>query len=241
VSAPCEEGDTLYRNVGPGNFQVTTTLARLAAPSRGTLGFGAGFIDVDNDGWLDLFVANGHLNDVRPLGMPYQMPPQLFLNDGRGGFLDRSAAAGPYFVTPWLGRGAAFGDLDNDGDLDIVVTHLGRPPAVLINDTEPRGHFLSLSLRPRRGGVPCVGARVTAEFGNQRLVRVLAAGTSYLSTSDSRMLIGLGKAMRADRLQIRWPSGASQEWKDVEADWFLEVQEGNETLRPFSHSTNRNP
>ena len=152
-----EEGDTLYRNAGPGNFQVATTQARLAAPSRGKLGFGTGFLDVDNDGHLDLFVANGHLNDVRPLGMPYQMPPQLFHNDGRGAYSDLSAAAGPYFQGRWLGRAAAFGDLDNDGDLDMVVTHVGGPPAILINDTEPRGHFLSLALRPRVGGGPAPG------------------------------------------------------------------------------------
>jgi hypothetical protein len=236
-----EEGDTLYRNASTGDFQVTTTLARLAAPSRSKLGFGTGFLDIDNDGTLDLFVTNGHLNDVRPLGMPYQMHPQLFCNDGHGRFVDRSAEAGPYFQALWLGRGAAFGDLDNDGDPDIVVTHLGRPPAVLINETEPRGHFLSLTLLPSRGRGPCVGARVSAEMGGRRVSRILAGGTSYLSTSDHRMLIGLGQARRADRLEIRWPCGATQVWTGVNADQFLEVREGNSSLRTASHLATRVP
>jgi hypothetical protein len=226
-----EEGDTLYRNVSSGNFQVTTTQAHLSAPSRGTLGFGTGFLDADNDGHLDLFVTNGHLNDVRPLGMPYQMAPQLFHNDGHDNFHDLAPLAGPYLQAKWLGRGTAIGDLDNDGDLDIVVTHLGRPPAVLINASEAVGHFLSLSLRPRRGSRPCVGARVIAEADGRRLVRFLAGGTSYLSTSDSRVHIGLGEARQLDRLEIRWPSGMTQEWTRIDADRFLEAREGKEELR----------
>jgi hypothetical protein len=229
-----EEGDTLYRNVGTGDFQVTTAVARLMAPSRGTLGFGTGFLDADNDGRLDLFVANGHLNDVRPLGMPYRMSPHLFRNDGRGGFADVSATAGDYFRGAWLGRGAALGDLDNDGDTDAVVTHLGRPPAVLINESSPRGHFLGLVLKPKRGAGPCVGARVSAEAGGRRLVRDLAGGTSYLSAADSRILIGLSEASRVDRLEVRWPSGARQEWRAVAGDLWLEAVEGKPELRPAS-------
>jgi hypothetical protein len=234
-----EEGDTLYRNVSPGNFQAATANARLAAPSRGTLGFGTLFLDVDNDGWLDLFVANGHLNDVRPLGMPFQMPPQLFLNDKRGAFIELSERAGWYFREKWLGRGAALGDLDNDGDLDLVVTHLGRPPAILINETEPRGHFLSLALRSRAGAGPCIGAVVIAEWGDRRIVRVLGGGTSYLSASDPRVHLGLGQKARIDRLEVTWPSGARQEWNNVEGDWFLEAEEGRPALRRLSSSGDR--
>ena len=134
-----EEGSTLYRNAAPGRFVIETSRARLLAPSRSKLGFGTGFLDYDNDGRLDLFVANGHINDVRPLGIPYAMNPQLFRGVGRGRFVEVSSKAGPYFRADWLGRGAAFGDLDNDGDTDIVVSHIGRPPALLLNETTPRG------------------------------------------------------------------------------------------------------
>jgi hypothetical protein len=236
-----EEGDTLYRNAGPGDFQVTTTRARLTAPSRGTLGFGTTFLDVDRDGRLDLFVANGHLNDVRPLGMPYRMPPQLFWNDGKGAFLDLSSESGDYFQGHWLGRGAAVGDLDNDGDEDIVVTHVKDPPAVLRNDTTKHGHFLSVTLRPRRGAGPCVGARVVAEVASRRLVRFLAGGTSYLSANDSRILIGVGDASRIDRLEIRWPSGKIHAYTNVEVDQFVQAREESPTLQPIADPLHPNP
>jgi hypothetical protein len=212
-----EEGDTLYRNVGPGRFQVTTSRAGLTAPSRAVLGFGVGLLDADLDGRLDLLAANGHINDVRPLGMPYAMPPQLFRNVGGGRFADISASAGEYFLGRWLGRAAAFGDLDDDGDPDAVITHLGRAPALLRNDTPRRGHVLALELAAPGVGRRPVGARVSIQVGGHRIVRELAAGTSYLGSSDPRILVGLGGADRAERVEIRWPSGRVQAWDTLEA------------------------
>jgi hypothetical protein len=213
-----EEGDTLYRNVGPWDFQVTTSRARLAAPSRRVLGFGVGFLDADLDGRLDLLAANGHINDVRPLGMPYAMPPQLFHNRGDGRFAEVTATAGDYFRGQWLGRAAAFGDLDDDGDPDAVITHLGRPPALLRNDTPREGHFLSIELRANGLGRRPIGARVTAFAAGRRIVRELAGGTSYQASGDPRLPIGLGGAPRVERLEVRWPSGRVQVWEDVAAD-----------------------
>jgi hypothetical protein len=242
-----EESSTLYRNVAPGLFQVATARARLAVPSRDKLGFGTGFLDADNDSRLDLFVANGHVNDVRAVGMPYAMVPQLFHNIGHGRFADVTYTSGDYFQQPWLGRGAAFGDLDNDGDTDFVVTHIGREPALLRNDSAPRGHYLRLKLIASGRSHSPVGARVSVQTNRDvtsptaprpaaprvhlpgwSQTRVVAAGTSYLSASDPRVLFGLGTRSRVDRLEVRWPSGRVQSWTDLPADQGLEITEGSE-------------
>jgi hypothetical protein len=221
-----EEGSTLYRNVAPGRFAVETARAGLLVPSRSRLGFGALMIDVDNDGYLDLFVANGHINDVRTIGMPYGMEPQIFRNLGNGRFRDVSSEAGVYFREALLGRGAAVGDLDNDGDADIVVTHLGRCPAVLRNETMPRGRALRLSLVGRAPGRTPIGAKVMVRAGSRTYNRVVAGGTSYLSASDTQILVGLGQATRADRVEVRWPSGHVDAWTDVPAEKDLLLEEG---------------
>jgi hypothetical protein len=223
-----EEGSTLYGNVAPGRFEVTTARAGLLVPSRDRLGFGAAFLDADGDGHIDLFVANGHINDVRPLGIPYEMEPQLFRNDGRGRFRDVSGRAGPPFGVPVLGRGAAVGDLDNDGDADIVMTRLGRPPALLSNETEPRGNVLRLTLVGRAPGRTPIGARVTVRAGSGTFARVVAGGTSYLSAGDTQVLIGLGRAERAESVEVRWPSGRVQSWTGLPAGGDLLIEEGQE-------------
>jgi hypothetical protein len=225
-----EEGATLYRNVGPGQFQVTTTQARLTVPTRGVLGFGVGFLDADLDGRLDLLAANGHINDVRPLGMPYAMPPQLFVNLGEGRFADVSTTAGDYFRGLWLGRAAAFGDLDNDGDPDAVITHLGRPPALLRNDTPRAGHFLTVELLAPGVGRRPVGARVSVHAEGRHIVRELAGGTSYLASSDPRILIGLGTASRVERLEVRWATGLVQTRTDLAADRSYRIRRGQPEL-----------
>jgi hypothetical protein len=235
-----EEGSTLYRNAAPRRFEVVTARAGLLVPSRSRLGFGTSFLDADNDGWLDLFVANGHINDVRPLGIPYAMEPQLFRNLGQGRLREVSSEAGAYFREPVLGRGAAIGDLDNDGDADIVVTHLGRPPAVLLNETEPRGGVLRLSLAGRAARRSPIGAKVTVNAGSMAVTRFVTGGMSYLSCSDTQLLIGLGPAARADRVEVRWPSGRIQAWHGLPAEADLLIEEGREPRpRPVAGRTAR--
>ena len=227
-----EEGVTLFRNLGQGRFEVATSRARLKSPTRGRLGFGAGFVDFDNDGHHDLFITNGHVNDVRPLRMPYQMPPQLFRNAGAGRFVDSSAGAGPYFQQEWLGRGAAFGDFNNDGRMDILVTHNATTPALLVNrsDEAHENHSLRLQLKPApRGGkaVSPVGSVVTVQFkDDKKLVRQVMAGTSYLSSHDSRLNIGIGPVAQAVGVQVKWPSGRLETWPDLPVDKLLELAEG---------------
>ncbi|RLS25676.1 MAG: CRTAC1 family protein [Planctomycetota bacterium] len=233
-----EEGATFYRNLGKGRFEVATSRARLKSPTRGRLGFGAGFVDFDNDGLLDLFITNGHVNDVRPLRMPYQMPPQLFQNLGKGRFEDNSLMAGRYFQKEWVGRGAAFGDFNNDGRSDILVTHKDGPPALLKNVTDPErvNHFIDLRLRPARVGgkeVSPVGSLVKVRLGDKRtLVRQLVGGTSYLSSHDSRLCIGLGPWKLAQSVEVRWPSGKSESWTGIKVDQIQELVEGQSAKIP---------
>lgn len=227
-----EEGVTLFRNLGQGRFEVATSRARLKSPTRGRLGFGAGFVDFDNDTHQDLFITNGHVNDVRPLRMPYQMPPQLFRNVGSGRFQDASAGAGAYFNQEWLGRGAAFGDFNNDGRVDILVTHNATTPALLLNRSDERreNHSLRLQLKPSpRGGkaVSPVGAVVTVQFkDDKKLVRQVVAGTSYLSSHDPRLYIGIGPVAQAVGVQVKWPSGRLETWPDLPVDNLVELAEG---------------
>ncbi|MFO0908034.1 MAG: CRTAC1 family protein [Isosphaeraceae bacterium] len=226
-----EEGVTFYRNTGPGQFEVATARSRLRLPTRSKLGFGTGLVDFDRDGKLDLFITNGHVNDVRPLRMPYQMTPQIFRNEGQGRFLDESRGAGPYFQELWLGRGAAFGDLDNDGDPDIVVSPNTGPPALLRNEANVKNHALQLVLVARgpkgQRVLNPVGTRVEWRQGDVRRVRVVAAGTSYLSRSDPRVTIGLGAEAGPSAVEVHWPSGRAEVFKDVAPDRWLELNEGS--------------
>ena len=155
------ESTTFYRNLGQGFFGDQTAAIGLAGPSRYVLGFGIAFLDADNDGWLDLITANGHVHDGRPQ-FPWKMPVQLFLNDGRGRVMDVTRRAGPPFQVLRMGRGLAAGDLDNDGRLDVVIVSQNEPVALFHNQTDsrpfphppPRGHHLEPRRRRRRGHRP---------------------------------------------------------------------------------------
>ncbi len=232
-----EEPNSLFRQLAPGLFQVATPDSRLAVPSRAALGFGVGFLDADSDGRLDLFVTNGHLNDVRPLGIPYAQRPQFFHNTGGGRFAEISTQAADYFQGEYLGRAVALGDLDNDGDTDLVVTHLDRPPALLLNETPRTGGVLSLSLNSVSPSGSAVGARVTVHIGDRSITREVVGGTSYLASHDRRLLIGLGDAQKPDRLEVRWPSGTLESWDALPEAAFLKLDEG----KPPAAHAGQNP
>jgi hypothetical protein len=212
------ETNTLYRNEGQG-FRDATPGSGAGASTRLMTAWGTEFCDFDNDGRLDLFVANGHVDDFswRKSGAePYQMTPQLFRNDDNGRFTDVSRWGGPYFRQWWLGRGTAVGDLDDDGDLDVVVSHQKTKSAVLRNDTKTRGRSVILKLVGRgTSNRSAFGTRVEAMGLKHKLVREVIGGGSYQSSSDRRVHIGLGQRDQIPVLTVLWPSGRVDRLKQI--------------------------
>lgn len=220
--------NTLYANLGNLAFIDDSYRTRVAATSYETLGFGTSALDFDRDGAWDIFVANGHV--LGPLQTPSEMPPQLLHNDGRGRFDDISLLAGAYFHDKWLGRGVAAADYDNDGDLDLLVTHIHRPVVLLRNDTACDRHFLGLALHtPDR--VDGMGGRIVVHLPDRELVLPLTSGGSYLCSSDSRCLAGLDSATVPPHLTIYWPSGRRDELQAPAHDRYWHIWEGADSLR----------
>jgi hypothetical protein len=217
------EGYALHRNTG--KFFVDASVAsRLAAPTKHYLGFGTAMVDFDNDGRLDLFIANGHV--LGPDLEPTQMRAQVFRNVGREGFVEVSDWAGPYFFNRFYGRGAAAGDWNNDGAVDIVVSNLNDRAALLRNDTPRRGNFLGIDLVGVRSCRSALNARAIVRVGSRNLMREITPGGSYLSDGDRRLLFGLGDAKTIDSLEIRWPSGRVEVVDRIPANRWLLLVEG---------------
>jgi hypothetical protein len=218
------EYNTLYKNNGGGFFTDMTAFYGLAQDSRPWTGWACSLADLDLDGWPDFFVTNGYVDDNHP-DVPYLEPPTLHRNMQLGDdpsarrFKIATRGVGPYFDTPHVGRGGAWGDLDDDGDIDLVINHKNGPPALLRNDT-PRGenHWVRLVLKGSRGNRDAVGARVAVEAGGRAIHRQRKGGGSMLSTSDGRLTIGVGPATVIDRLTVRWPSGAESVLEKAEVD-----------------------
>jgi hypothetical protein len=231
--------DHLWRNMGGGFFLEVSTPSKIGDAGFPYLGFGAGFFDYDHDGWLDIFIANGHVYpevDQTNTGERYLQPNQLFRNQRDGTFRETTAEAGSGFQTKHAGRGAAFGDIDNDGDLDILVNNNDGPPLLLRNSGAPGTHFVNLRLigttvnRQTKSPRDPIGATVWITTKQGRQMREVRSGGSYLSSNDLRLHFGLGEAASIDRLEVRWPSGQKQTFGPLAADRFYLLREGAKTL-----------
>jgi hypothetical protein len=221
------EYNNLYRNSGTQFLDVAYQTG-FAPPSLPLVGWGTEFFDFDNDGDLDVLVANGHVIDNVRLMRPesrYPQPKLLFENLG-GPLRDVTARHGAALAKPQVSRGAAFGDFDNDGDVDVLVLNLGGAPELLRNEGGNRQHWISFSLEGTKSPRDAIGACVSIIARGNAMMRCLSGGGSYLSASDHRLHFGMGSATKAERLSIIWPSGAEDTLENLEADGFYRVREG---------------
>ena len=222
------EFNRLYRNAGDGTFEDATFLGKLGYQTYHMSGFGARFMDYDNDGWRDLFVANGHVLDNVALfhtDTAYAEKKMMFRNE-RGKFVSAGDQFGPDFGLPRVSRGAAVADFDNDGDLDILATNNGGEPQLFRNDGGNKRHWIELRLIGARSNRDGVGARVKVVAGSLTQVDERKGGMSYQSAQDPRLHFGLGDAARVDSIEVRWPSGAVDRLSNIPADRELTIKEG---------------
>jgi hypothetical protein len=214
----------LYRNLGDCIFQHQSKTTGIAAARGIYVGFGSTFFDGDRDGDEDIFAANGHVM-YHSQNSPYRQVPLLFENIEGQRFASVGKDASTYFTTPHVGRGAATGDLDNDGRVDLVVTHSNEPIALLKNISRDENNWLQIKLRGSASNRDAVGARVVVETEAGKQSRQVKAGASYLSTSDKRLFFGLGTAKLVKRIEISWPSGSKEVRLDIPANQFIEIGE----------------
>ena len=227
--------NTLYVNDGNGYFQDRTAFAQLGAPSFAKTGFGTGWLDFDNDTWPDLLVANGSVASIEAQAragdrFPLRQADQLFRNLGDGRFEDVSSLAGPAFLVEEVTRGAAFGDVDNDGDTDVLLGDDASRARLLINQVGNRRHWLGVRLvgARRLGGRDMLGARVEVSLPDgRRLVRRARSDGSYASASDPRVLVGLGDATEVVGLRVVWPDGRAEAFPGVPADQYVTLTQGS--------------
>ncbi len=238
------EGSALYVSRSPGIFDEAAGAAGLGRPSFRWTGFGAAFLDIDHDGALDLAVVNGRVKRrdgapypaMRPDGKPasladywsaYAERSQLYMNDGSGRFREMPASDEPLTREAAVSRGLAAGDFDNDGDLDVIVAHAAGPARLFRNDAPKKGHWITVrAIEPALGGRDALGAIVTLVAGQQRRLRLVNAGGSYLASSDPRVHFGLGELAAVDSFEVVWPDGSDEAFDGGPVDRFVTLEHG---------------
>jgi hypothetical protein len=228
---------TLYRNNGDGTFHDGSLAAGLGA-NRKYLGFGAVFLDFDKDGWKDLFLANGHVYSQiagRNLHVTYKQRSLLYRNRRDGKLEDVSSLSGPGITTERVSRGCACGDLDNDGNLEIVINNLDAAPSLLRSDGANTNRALIVKCVGTRSNRSAIGARVTVTVAGRTQIDEIMSGSSYYSHNDPRLHFGLGTADSVEKLEVSWPSGAKESVANVKANQIVTIHEGRGIVKsePF--------
>lgn len=224
-----DDTSTLYRNNGDGTFDDVTFAAGLGLHTQ-YLGWGAAFLDVDNDGWPDLLVVNGHVYpevDKQHLGSTYPEPRILYHNNGNATFTDISADAGSGITAMHAGRGLAIGDLWNDGRVSAAISNMNDHPSLLVNQLHSTNHWIGIRTIGTKSNRDGIGARVTVKVGTRTLVDEVRSGGSYASQSDMRLHFGLGTTAKVDWVEIRWPSGLTERFESLACDTIHTIKEGS--------------
>jgi len=234
------ETNTFYRNQSSLLFADVTEELGLGAPSRARLGFGTSFADFDNDGWLDLIVANGHVQDrLQELNRdePFAQLPMLLHNQRGRRFREVTAGAGDYFRNPHVARSTAIADYDRDGDDDIVVNNLNDAAALLKNESA-KSNWIRIELIGVNSNRCAVGAILRLDLAERTIVRCLHAGSGYLSTDEATMLIGVGPAEEVRRVSVDWPGGQRETWESLRTNRTWRLIEGTASEPATSEPAN---
>jgi hypothetical protein len=232
ITELAREGHDLYINDGSGVFEERAASAGIRQPSLLYTGFGTAWFDFDNDGWLDILTVNGAVRHTaealtRKETFSLQQPKQLFRNLGNGQFADVTGQAGTALSGAEISRGAAFGDVDNDGDTDVVVANDNAPLRLLINSVGSRRHWVGVRVEGRHRRRDIVGARVGVMRANAPTIwRRARADGSYASANDPRVLVGLGDTSKIDKIRVEWPDRTADEWTKVPVDRYTTLKQG---------------
>jgi hypothetical protein len=225
-----DEYTTLFRNDSPFNFTDVSYPVAIAPPTRPFVGWGDVFVDLDNDGWVDFFMVNGHVYpqvNVAGVGIKYREPALLFQNKRNGTFRDISQQAGPAIQTPQVSRGVAVGDLFNDGHMDLVIENLEGSPMLLRPEGASQNDWISLTLEGAKSNRLALNARVRVTAGDLVQTDEVRSGGSYISQSDLRLHFGLGSHDHVDKVEVFWPSGTEETYTQLVANRLYTLVEGN--------------